>query len=471
MSLTELPVIDRPGRAAIRRDLAACTRRWPRPIARRGPLRSAQPGPLLHRRQRLPDRARWASSSRGREADVVGRGRRPAPGFGVPLTARGGGTSQAGQAIGPGVILDSSKYFNRVLEINAAERWARVQPGCVLDDLNRALQAARPAVRPRHLDRQPRHHRRHDRQQLLRRALGHLRQDDRSCARAEGRAGRRQRRRTCGPLDDAELEAKCRQADLEGACYRAVRRLAARARRARSSAASRRSCAASAATTSTRFVPTRRADGAVQPGPALRRLGGHARRRRRGEAPAGRRCRGPRRCSSSSSPTCSTRWPRRRSSCAHRPSAVEVMDQLHPRQHAAQPRGRPAARLPRRAIPAPSCSIEFYGDRAEELPPRLDALEADLRATRLRLPLSPRDRRRPRRRASGSCARLALGLSMAEKGDAKAISFVEDTAVAPEHLRDYIAEFLAIIARHGTTAGRLRPRLGRLPARPAGRST
>ena len=48
---------------------------------------------------------------------------------------------------------------------------------------------------------------------------------------------------------------------------------------------------------------------------------------------------------------------------------------------------------------------------------------------------------------------MALGLSMAEKGDAKAISFVEDTAVAPEHLRDYIAEFLAIIARHGTTAG------------------
>src|SRR4029077_14930640 len=48
---------------------------------------------------------------------------------------------------------------------------------------------------------------------------------------------------------------------------------------------------------------------------------------------------------------------------------------------------------------------------------------------------------------------LALGLSMAEKGDAKAISFVEDTAVAPEHLRDYIAEFLEIISRHGTRAG------------------
>src|SRR5262249_23512303 len=59
--------------------------------------------------------------------------------FGVPLTARGGGTSQAGQSIGPGIVLDCSKYLNGVLEINAPERWARVRPGCVLDDLNQAV--------------------------------------------------------------------------------------------------------------------------------------------------------------------------------------------------------------------------------------------------------------------------------------------------------------------------------------------
>src|SRR5438128_2969665 len=59
--------------------------------------------------------------------------------FGVPLTARGGGTSQAGQCIGPGVVLDCSKHFNDILEINAAERWVRVRPGCVLDDLNQAV--------------------------------------------------------------------------------------------------------------------------------------------------------------------------------------------------------------------------------------------------------------------------------------------------------------------------------------------
>jgi len=56
-----------------------------------------------------------------------------------PLTMRGGGTSQAGQAIGVGIVIDCSKYYNRVLEVNAEERWARVQPGIVLDELNHAL--------------------------------------------------------------------------------------------------------------------------------------------------------------------------------------------------------------------------------------------------------------------------------------------------------------------------------------------
>ena len=47
----------------------------------------------------------------------------------------------------------------------------------------------------------------------------------------------------------------------------------------------------------------------------------------------------------------------------------------------------------------------------------------------------------------------ALGLSMAMKDDAKSIAFVEDTAVAPEKLRDFIERFLQIVRSHGTTAG------------------
>src|SRR4051812_13279673 len=72
------------------------------------------------------------------EADVVATVRACAD-FRVPLTARGGGTSQAGQSIGPGGILDVSGHLNRVLEVDAAGRRARVQPGCVLDGLNAGL--------------------------------------------------------------------------------------------------------------------------------------------------------------------------------------------------------------------------------------------------------------------------------------------------------------------------------------------
>jgi FAD/FMN-containing dehydrogenase/Fe-S oxidoreductase len=59
----------------------------------------------------------------------------------VPITARGGGTSLSGQAIGPGIVLDCSKYLNGILDIDQGGRTARVQPGVILDQLNRALAA------------------------------------------------------------------------------------------------------------------------------------------------------------------------------------------------------------------------------------------------------------------------------------------------------------------------------------------
>lgn len=59
----------------------------------------------------------------------------------VPLTARGGGTSLAGQAVGAGVSVDTSKYLNRLLRVVPEERWAEVEPGLVVSHLNTALQA------------------------------------------------------------------------------------------------------------------------------------------------------------------------------------------------------------------------------------------------------------------------------------------------------------------------------------------
>ncbi|MGN6750796.1 MAG: FAD-binding and (Fe-S)-binding domain-containing protein [Xanthobacteraceae bacterium] len=58
---------------------------------------------------------------------------------GVAVTPRGGGTSQAGQTVNRSVILDCSRHLNRVIEIDAASRRCLVEPGIVLDELNRAL--------------------------------------------------------------------------------------------------------------------------------------------------------------------------------------------------------------------------------------------------------------------------------------------------------------------------------------------
>lgn len=144
--------------------------------------------------------------------------------FGVPLTARGGGTSQAGQCIGAGVILDCSKYFNEVLEINPSERWVRVRPGCVLDELN--LQ-----VRPHGLLFAP------DISTASRATIGGMVANNSSGTHsiihgktidhvlelrvllADGSILHAR------PLDPGELEATCQQADRAGECYRTLRSL------------------------------------------------------------------------------------------------------------------------------------------------------------------------------------------------------------------------------------------------------
>ncbi len=55
------------------------------------------------------------------------------------LIPRAAGTSIAGQVVGSGIVVDISRHMNRILEINAEEKWVRVQPGVVRDELNIAL--------------------------------------------------------------------------------------------------------------------------------------------------------------------------------------------------------------------------------------------------------------------------------------------------------------------------------------------
>jgi FAD/FMN-containing dehydrogenase/Fe-S oxidoreductase len=381
------------------------------------------------------------------EADVVASVRACAK-YRVPLTARGGGTSQAGQSIGPGVVLDASKYFNRVLEIDATGRRARVEPGCVLDDLNAAL---------RHLGLQfaP------DISTANRATIGGMVANNSSGARsviygktidhvldlkvvlADGSVIR------CGPLDGPGVEAKCARDDLEGACYRAVRRLAAEH-----------------AEEIERRYPK-----------ILRRVGGYNLDSFRPDGRDGADFNLARLFVGSEgtlgvvveATLRLVELPKARATLviefaelldalgathailAHRPAAVEVIDRYVLDSTKLNPE---AARLRDflRDDPGAILLVELYGEGPDDLSPRLDGLEADLRARglgdHLLREIDPVAQAR-----IWKLRTLALGLSMAEKGDAKAISFVEDTAVAPEHLRDYIAEFLRIIARHGTRAG------------------
>ncbi|MBX2825385.1 MAG: FAD-binding protein [Gammaproteobacteria bacterium] len=59
--------------------------------------------------------------------------------FNVPLLPRGGGTSQCGQTVNTALVLDNSRHLNRLLELDVANRRCVVEPGMVLDELNRQL--------------------------------------------------------------------------------------------------------------------------------------------------------------------------------------------------------------------------------------------------------------------------------------------------------------------------------------------
>jgi FAD/FMN-containing dehydrogenase/Fe-S oxidoreductase len=76
-----------------------------------------------------------------RDIDEVAAALRTARELGVPFTARGGGTSTAGNAVGSGVVVDFSRHLNRVLSVDPATRTAVVEPGAVLDSITLAAAA------------------------------------------------------------------------------------------------------------------------------------------------------------------------------------------------------------------------------------------------------------------------------------------------------------------------------------------
>ncbi|TNE48157.1 MAG: FAD-binding oxidoreductase [Deltaproteobacteria bacterium] len=61
--------------------------------------------------------------------------------FQLPIIPRAGGTSLAGQCVGKGIVVDVSKYMNQMVEANPEEQWAWVEPGVIQDELSRMVEA------------------------------------------------------------------------------------------------------------------------------------------------------------------------------------------------------------------------------------------------------------------------------------------------------------------------------------------
>jgi Fe-S oxidoreductase len=135
----------------------------------------------------------------------------------------------------------------------------------------------------------------------------------------------------------------------------------------------------------------------------------------------------------------------------HRPAAVEVLDKFildttRANAEAARLRGF------LHGDPGAVLIIELYASHTTELDARLDELATDLREQGLGYHVHRATDAAEQARI-WKLRKMALGVSMCQKGDGKAVSFVEDTAVDPQNLRNYIAEFLSLVARQGTTAG------------------
>ena len=362
----------------------------------------------------------------------------------IPVLPRSGGTSLAGQTVNHAIVMDFSKYLDQLLEVNQEEHWARVQPGIVLDQLNRTLV-------PRGLQYAP------DPTTSSRACVG-------------GGIGNN----TCGshsviygktidhvkelhtvlsdatqahfrPLEAHELEAKLSGDDLESDIYRGVRQIARD----------------NSAEIETRYPKIQR------------RVSGYNLDDFLGDKPVNL----SEMVVGSEGTLCVVTEakinlvPRPTMTCVsvlhfkdifesseatmrvlgHSPSVVEVMDKmlldrcrgsLGFAQNLAFIEGDPGAVL----------LVEFYGESEAELTSKMEALRADM----------------ARQGMGYACVNLltvpdqanvwnirkaGLGLLMSIHGDAKPLPFVEDTAVDPSKLASFVRRFDEIVRSHDTEAG------------------
>ena len=362
----------------------------------------------------------------------------------VPVLPRAGGTSLAGQTVNHAIVVDFSKYLNQVLEVNQEEQWVRVQPGIILDQLNRHLlpyglqyapdptTANRACVGGGIGNNTCGAH-----SVIYGKTLDHIMELDVVLSDASQAHFR--------PLESHELEAKLSGAGLESDIYRGVHRIA----RERLSEIEAR-------------YPR-----------IMRRVSGYNLDDFTGDGPANL----SRMVVGSEGTLCMVTEakinlvPRPTmtslsvlhfqdlfGACEaipevlkHNPSSIEILDKMV-LDRSRESFGHSQSLSFLEGNPGSLLLTEFYGESEAELSAKMDALRADMESKRLAY-ASVNLLDRGAQASVWNLRKGGLGLLMSTKGDAKPIPFVEDTAVDPERLGPFVRRFDEIVRNHNTEAG------------------
>ena len=362
---------------------------------------------------------------------------------GVPVLPRAGGTSLAGQTVNHAIVTDFSKYLNQIIEVNKEEQWARVQPGIVLDDLNRQLlpyglmYAPDPTTSSRacvgggvgnntcgaH-------------SVIYGKTLDHIKELD--VVLSDGTQTHFQ------PLEARELEAKLSGAGLESDIYRGVRRLAqenAAEIEARYPNIMRRVSGYNLDEflTDSPFNMTKMIVGSegtlcvvtevkinLVPRPTMTALSVVHFQDIFGAAEAVKDI------------------------LVHDPSSIEIMDNnVLERSQASTGLGSNMAFI--EGTPGAILVVEFYGESEAELTDKTNKLKDDM-ASRSHGYACVNMQDRAAQASVWAVRKNGLGLLMSMHGDAKPLPFVEDTAVDPENMGDFVRRFDEIVRNHDTEA-------------------
>ena len=362
----------------------------------------------------------------------------------IPVLPRGGGTSLAGQAVGKAIVIDFSKYMRKIIEVNPEENWVRTQPGIVLDELNHQLKPSGLLFAP-----DPSTSNRSN----VGGALG-----NNSCGAHSIIWGKtvdnvseinailsNGSQIQLGPIKKNQIDSKISRDDLEGQIYKEIINIGN----------THRNEIIAKFPKIMRRVSGYNLDELVSPeildmarfavgseGTLLTiteaKLDLVARPKHRGLAVLHFR-----ELIESMEATVVT--------LEMEPAAVEMIDSMiirQARENLEYSRmmdfieGRPEAIL----------LVEMIGESESEVNSKLEQLE--LRVTQSKLGYAIKRITKPSEQAKVWAVRKAgLGLMMNTTSDAKPLPFVEDTAVAPEFLPEYVKRFNQILLEHETTAG------------------